>query len=271
MTIKLFAAFGLVLMSSSVMAQDAADLVVRTGRLENQVRQLSGQLEQVQFENRQLKDQLRKFQEDVEVRFSEQRGGSRPPAASQPPAMAPPVKRSDGVPSGAKSSPSIAGLIAEEQDGPTPLDLNSVGKANPPKTSTSIAATGTGDARADYEAAYAYLLQKQYEQAEMGFRQFIQSHPRARLAPDAAYWLGETYFQRNRHREGAEQFLKVTTDHASAAKAPDAMLRLGQSLSALGAKEQACSTFAELGRKYPQASPGVRQGSEREMTRNKCG
>ncbi|WP_449375700.1 hypothetical protein [Bosea thiooxidans] len=35
-------------------AQDAADLLVRTTRLENQLRQMSGQIEQLQFENRRL-------------------------------------------------------------------------------------------------------------------------------------------------------------------------------------------------------------------------
>lgn len=57
-------------------AQDAADLLVRTTRLENQLRQLSGQIEQLQFENRRLTEQLRKFQEDVDFRLSE-RGGAR--------------------------------------------------------------------------------------------------------------------------------------------------------------------------------------------------
>ena len=71
-----------------------------------------------------------------------------------------------------------------------PLDLAAAARGAPAAPSAprpSVAATGTGDARADYDAAYAYILQKQYEQAEMSFRQFLQSHPRDRLAPDATY------------------------------------------------------------------------------------
>ena len=81
-------------------AQDAADLVVRTSRMENQIRQLSGQIEQLQFENRRLSEQLRKFQEDVEFRLNE-RGGGRAPAAAAPGGAAPaagaqrPQRRSD--------------------------------------------------------------------------------------------------------------------------------------------------------------------------------
>jgi tol-pal system protein YbgF len=104
----------------------------------------------------------------------------------------------------------------------------------------------------------------------MGFRRFIQSHPRDRLVADATYWLGESYLQRNRPREAAEQFLKVSTDFTRSAKAPDALLKLGVSLSALGAKDQACATFAELERKYPAASSTVKQGVDREQKRARC-
>ena len=76
------------------LAQDAADAIVRLNRLEGQFRQMSGQVEQLQFENRQLKDQLRKFQEDVDFRFQEKSGGSRPAPATSAPAPGRPVSGS---------------------------------------------------------------------------------------------------------------------------------------------------------------------------------
>ncbi|MBQ0824065.1 tol-pal system protein YbgF [Microvirga sp. HBU67558] len=134
----------------------------------------------------------------------------------------------------------------------------------------SVAATSVGNPRSDFDAAYASFAQKQYDQAEMGFRRFLQSNPRDKLVPEATFWLGETYLQRNRYREAAEQFLNVTAEHPDAAKAPDALLRLGISLNGLGAKDRACAVFAELDRKYPQASAPVRQASDREQKRIKC-
>ena len=158
-----------------------------------------------------------------------------------------------------------------------PLDLGQTGRtaAAPPaggpvRSGPSVAATGSGDPRADYDAAYAYLLQRQYEQAEMAFRSFLQSHPRDRYVPDATYWLGESYLQRNRPREAAEQFLAVSTEYPQSQKAPDALLKLGIALNALGARDRACAVFAELDRKYPQAAPTVRQGSDREQKRARC-
>jgi tol-pal system protein YbgF len=293
------------------LAQDAADAIVRLSRMESQIRQLSGQMEQLQFENRQLKDQLRRFQEDVEFRFQEGRGGGRP---SAPPAATParpgqpqPQKRSDAFDPGAEpeapgaprqlgsAAPSapldtseigqpmalpggklagIGDLIEQEEapPGSAPLDIGGTGRTAsvaPARPGPSVAAS-SGDPRADYESAYAAYTQRQYEQAEMGFRRFLQSNPRDRMVPEASYWLGESYLQRGRHREAAEQFLNVSADYPNSAKAPDALLKLGVSLNAIGARDRACAVFGELDRKYPQASAGVRQGSAREQQRAKC-
>jgi tol-pal system protein YbgF len=136
--------------------------------------------------------------------------------------------------------------------------------------SANAAGSANDEARREYEAAYALVQQKQYDQAEAGLRRFIQSHPRDRLAADATFWLGESFLQRNRPREAAEQFLKISTEYGRSAKAPDAMLKLGISLGAIGARDQACATFAELGRKYPQASASLKQGVERESRKARC-
>ncbi|WP_232628991.1 tol-pal system protein YbgF [Methylobacterium sp. Leaf118] len=320
-------------------AQDASELVVRLNRLENVSRQMSGQIETLQYENRQLKEQLRKFQEDVEFRFQDGKPSPTPAPrrAAPPPAAAPapapsgtpygvnpgegkPAKRGDAfdptqnpsapgaprplgatqpslpqpslpLPTGAiaETGTSLRGPGAEEGDagepeemdppagfgGPVNITPPQGGRPAPvaaaePQTAASIAATGSGDAQADFEAAHALMRERQYEQAEMSLRQFIQSHPRDRLVPKATYWLGESYLQRNRSREAAEQFLKVSTDYASSPVAPEAMMKLGASLHALGAKAQACATLAEVERKFPGAGANVRQGVEREQKRARC-
>lgn len=278
------------------MAQDAADLLVRTTRLENQLRQLSGQIEQLQFENRRLTEQLRKFQEDVDFRLSE-RGGSRssstPAPQAAPPAGAPPAqpgrqRRGDafdpaGQP-GAAGAPRQLGQVIDDDyassptPGQGPMDLSSVGRpvpdgALPPAAprGPSVAATGqAASPRQLYDLAYAHVLRKEYERAEMGFREFLQSYPRDRLAADATFWLGESYFQRQRYREAAEQFLKISRDYPRAGKGADSLLKLGMSLNGLGARDQACATFAKVGVDYPGASNAVRQSVEREQRRARC-
>jgi tol-pal system protein YbgF len=125
-------------------------------------------------------------------------------------------------------------------------------------------------AKDEYDLAYGYLLRKDYALAEAAFQSFLRQHPGDRRVADATYWLAESLFQRQRYRDAAESYLTVTTKHEKSAKAPEALYRLGQSLAALGENEAACAALAEVGRKYPRASAGVKQGVDREQKRVRC-
>jgi tol-pal system protein YbgF len=291
----MLAAVALAGFAAPAVAQDGAELFVRIQRLEAQMRAMSGQIEELQHENRRLQDQLKRFQQDVDFRLQDGAGGAgaggagaggagggapaRPqrrgdvfePSANPQAAGAPRPLGATTPSAPLATGPAATGgvaIIEETAPGAGPLDLSSVGRAPPARP--SVAATGSVSPREDFDAAYTFVLQRDYESAEMGFRRFLQSHPRDRLAADATFWLGETYLQRQRYREAAEQFLKVTTDHARSAKAPESMVRLAASLTALGAREQACATLSEVPRKYPQAAPGLSRDLQREQRRARC-
>ena len=118
--------------------------------------------------------------------------------------------------------------------------------------------------------AYGYVLHKDYALAEQSFRDFLKKYPNEHLVPDAQYWLGESLYQQQHYRDAAESFLGVSTKFEHSGKAPDALLRLGQSLAAMNQKEAACATLAEVGRKYPRASSGVKRGVTQEQKRAHC-
>jgi tol-pal system protein YbgF len=301
-------------------AQDASDVVVRLSQLEDQMRRMSGKIEELQFQNQQLRDQLKRLQQDTDFRFQEMGGKGpsqaatprpvapsapprqiavdEPPAPAGPSPAAPRRSRDDafdpranpdapGAPRplgspepslpAAARRPGVPASIMEDPDSPrrgpeTPLDIAGAGGPPPstPHMQPPPAATGTPSARADYDSAYSYYQQRQYEQAEMGFRSFLQSHPRSKLVPDATYWLGESYLQRARYRDAAEQFLKITTAYGTSPRAPDGMFKLGVSLHGLGAHDQACATLAEVTRKYPSARASLVREIQRERERAKC-
>jgi tol-pal system protein YbgF len=124
--------------------------------------------------------------------------------------------------------------------------------------------------REQYNAALQAFQTGQFQQAEDGFKSFMAANPGHRLTPDAIFYVGETYFQRSRPREAAEQYLKVTTDYSRSSRAPESMVRLGQTLAALGNNEQACATFIEFGKRYPNATASVKRLAEREMAKVHC-
>ena len=172
-------------------------------------------------------------------------------------------------------------------DNPPPPQQQNVPMANaapppaqqlPPPPVRNTSATGaqlatlppSATPKDEYDMAYGYVLHKDYALAEQAFRDFLGKYPNERLVPDAQYWLGETLFQRQRYRDAAESFLAVSTKFEHSGKAPDALLRLGQSLAALNQKEAACATLAEVGRKFPRASAGVKRGVAQEQKRAHC-
>ncbi len=62
-------------------AQSNAALLIRVSRLEDRLRTMTGQIEELQFQNRKLEDQLRKLSQDVDFRFQDlgrAPGGARP-------------------------------------------------------------------------------------------------------------------------------------------------------------------------------------------------
>lgn len=70
-----------------VHAQDSdTDAYLRIERLENQLRQITGAIEQLEHRNRQLEQQLKRFQDDVDYRFQHQGA----PPAGKPQASVPP-------------------------------------------------------------------------------------------------------------------------------------------------------------------------------------
>ena len=293
---------------------DPAEMVVRLSRLENELRQANGRIEELENQQRLLQDQLRRFQQDVEYRLG---GAAPPPSGAAPVASTPPLGSAPPVVAAAPATELAPGAKPRRGDAFDPnADPNAPGAPRPlgttppsaPLTSGApldiggkpAAAMPTGplaapvvadvapaavpgaptvtsagidfaDApRQQFNAAVEAYRAGQYAQAEEQFKAFLTANGTHRLAPDAIFYLGETYFQRSRPREAAEQYLKLSTDYAKSSRAPEGMLRLGQSLAMLGSNDQACATFAEVGKRYPTAAPPIKKSAEREMQKDHC-
>jgi tol-pal system protein YbgF len=267
---------------------DAASLLLRVDRLEEQLRQAYGQIEELQNQQSRLEEQLKKFREDVEYRLGDHSGAAATPSAPAPIAEAAPAvkpaRKSDvfdpstmpnapGAPQPLGTTTASAPLRNSTLAG-APLDLSS--RPPPPAPVVAPAAvSGTGiglvdGPREQYNAALQDYQNGQYERSEEEFKAFLAANSGHRLAPEAIFFLGETYLQRSRPREAAEQYLRVSTDYGKSARAPESMVRLGQSLAALGNNEQACATFGEFNRRYPTALTSIKKLAEREMQKDHC-
>ena len=120
-----------------------------------------------------------------------------------------------------------------------------------------------GDAeRAAYEAAFEVLKAGQYDASARQFADFLQAFPEGALAPNALYWLGESYYATQNYELAAAQFRALLQRYPTDQKAPGALLKLGLSQYGLGQQADAESTLAEVGRRYP-GSDAARTADDR--------
>ncbi|MDX6806735.1 YbgF trimerization domain-containing protein, partial [Terrihabitans rhizophilus] len=76
-------------------AQSPAEMALRLNRLEEQVRQLTGRNEELQFQVRQMQTEMQKQMGDVDFRLKDMEGGK---GGGSRPAAQPPQRRSEAAP-----------------------------------------------------------------------------------------------------------------------------------------------------------------------------
>lgn len=278
----------------------ATNLEVRLSALEAQIRALNGKVEQLEWGNRQTAQQLERLQSDVSLRLEalEHGGATQQSAVAAPSAPAaggdvtiPSPSRNfaasqrsipqpqtdeaeetadDVSPTGEPANPETA---VKGQLGNLHMRNNQIAGAekapkSPPLPTTPPDYGLTADEQ--YERAFNLLRQANYDDAEKSFRDFLQKNPKHKMADNAKYWLGETYYARGKFTEAAVSFADVYQSAPKGTKAPDSLLKLAMSLGAMNNPKDACTTLGELKAKYPGASPTIRTRAEQESKKLKC-
>lgn len=271
--------------------QDAAQIVVRLQQLEEQVRNLTGQVEGLTFQLTQMQTLLEKKQADDEFRFQQLEGGA-PAANTPPPANALP-KAEDRLPA---APPQVApgqpeAPVLEEHEAPMD-DLGNLGDSLDPMLKNGGADVplgqlpqgaldlqlanadpndlASGDADAQYNAAYEGILRGDYAFAEDQFRQFIDLYPQDARVADATNWLGEALLKRQAYDEAAEVLLQGFESYKTSPRAPEMLLKLGLALYGADEPEAACRTYAEIDKRYVDTPAEFRQQLAQEKARAQC-
>jgi tol-pal system protein YbgF len=244
-----------------------AQYEVRLGQLEEEIRRLTGRVEQLEHDQQTLNARFDKLVGDLDQRLRAVEQGSPPKAPMA--AVAP-----KSTPTPPATSPSGQILGAPPQDlGQLP---QSVVNALPPPPAVAPAPKTTPKttalpAQQQYDSAMELLRAGDYAGAETALQAFVNQHPDHQLAPSAAYWLAETYYVRKNYAAAAAAFARnYRTYGKSATKAPDNLLKLGMSLEGLGEKEKACLSYTELAKEFPDAPANIREALARERARAEC-
>ncbi|MCH8684721.1 tol-pal system protein YbgF [Pedomonas mirosovicensis] len=255
-----------------------ADMQARLTQLEEQLANLTGQVEEANFRARRAEDTLTKLREDMEYRLTVLEGGDPMAAGAGAAAGGAAGAGTAGVrtpaPGAQAQTPAPATEPGEPQPFPPPgFDPKSgetSANATDPNANAAAAAGLTPEEQ--YKAAYAFVNQNDYPRAEAALKTFIDRNPKSARTPDAMYWLGRVYLVRKSYAQAAKAFLDTYQQFPKANRAPDSLVGLGDALMGLGKPEEACQAYNELEAVYPSKITGslkARLGEGRSKA--KCG
>jgi tol-pal system protein YbgF len=133
---------------------------------------------------------------------------------------------------------------------------------NVPAETAEISAAENDTVRRDYETAWRALEKKDYRLAVTRFKEFLQKHPKSRLANNAQYWIGESHYALREFDQAILEFDAVRSRYPQGDKVPAALLKQGFAFAELGEKVNARLILQEVVEKYAQ-SPEAVQAKQR--------
>jgi tol-pal system protein YbgF len=106
--------------------------------------------------------------------------------------------------------------------------------------------------RVRYERVLGFFRDGDLEGARQGFTGFLDEYPSSTLAPNARFWLGESYFGKKEFQRAIDAYDKVEIDYPGSEKVPAAILKKGYAYLALKDKRRASSAFKQVVTLYPK-------------------
>jgi tol-pal system protein YbgF len=209
--------------NASSAGQANVELLNRLTQVQGEVQALRNQVETLQNENAELRQSNQNRYTDLDTRLQRLEAGGAPApvagAASVPPASAP-------------GGPGLVNRL-------------------PPPSDAAPAVAPAGDERAAYAAAFDALRGGDYVASARGFREFLRDYPNGALAPNAWYWLGESYYVTQNYPIALQSFDTLLRDFPGSAKAPDALLKRGFAQIELGDTGAGAATLNRVVNEYP--------------------
>ncbi len=205
--------------------QGNVDLLNQLTQLRSEVQALRSQIEELQQQNEQLKSTSRSQYLDLDGRLNRiEGGGTLPPAIGEVPAT---------------SSTAPAATT------PAPRDTQPLVHGDPGLLANSA------DERGAYETAFDALKGGRYAESAQLFQGFLQAHPEGVYAPNARYWLGESYYVTQNYELAREQFQALIERYPTHDKTPGALLKVGLSQYGLRDLDGAEATLSKVASQFP--------------------
>lgn len=234
-----------------------------SARFEDQDRRMDSLGQSIDSLGRSLEQVAQQVNQKPAPRSQNSKHVQRTPVSPPPPAEPLAVERSAqdsevALPSSSAQEPGSS--LSEGQAASSPAAI-----AAPVETPVAAAAHSSPEVpadRAQYERVLALFRDGDLEGAKKGFAGFISSYPNSDFAPNARYWLGESYYGAKDFKRAIDAYDKVELDYPRSEKVPAAILKKGYAYLALKDKKRASSAFKQVVTLYPR-SPEAGKASDK--------
>lgn len=233
-------------------AEEAADAAFMQAQgLEESVRDLTGEVETFRFKQDKLTERVNKINEDVNLRFKglEEKISKLQESLNK-------LTEAERKAAAAKEKE-----IAKEK---------AQAKAEENKTAGIKKEFGKMKPNDLYKNAFSALKKNDYKNAERQFEAFTILFPKHKLAGNAQYWMGESFYARGNYEQAAVAFADGFKMFRDSQKAPDNLLKLGLTMARLNKKKEACIAFKNFSKEYPKVSDAMKKRLEKEAAKVGC-
>jgi tol-pal system protein YbgF len=104
-----------------------------------------------------------------------------------------------------------------------------------------------------FQSSYMDLTLGNYDLSVQGFKNYLVRFPEAPNAPEAHYYLGESYYSLSRYLEAVAEYQSVIREYSQSRLVPACYLKSGYCYQNLEEKQLAEKTFRELISRHPRS------------------
>lgn len=212
-------------------------------KLQQQLQQLSGDLEIQQHNLKDLQDQVHSLYSDLDKRMEKSKSDTENPK----------------VTFFSKSAQTDQGNT--EADNTTNATKASA-KSKPATKTVEASSSAQGMQLQDsslkeqqlYQSAFDLLQSKKYDDSARRLKAYLNAYPDGIYAVNSHYWLGQIYFLQQKYSPSTSEFNTIISKYPESSKVPDAMLQIAFIHEKQGKHDQAQNEFRQVKKKFPKSA-----------------
>lgn len=219
-----------------------ADTRASFDSMQRDVAKVRGGVDEVRYSSRGAQSMTARL-DDLEARLSVLEGHRPVPSSS-------PIEIT--------SSTSSEGVVGT----PVPIPTATPAPPRPEIAASDLSKEEAKDLPDDYRRGITLVRQGSYDKAIQTLREFLRTNRESPLAPNAQYWIGESYYMLADYYQAILNFNQVRQQHPKSERAPAAVLKIGLAFQQMGNKSEAKLAFQKVLNDYP-SSPEAAQAREK--------